>query len=214
MSILSKTILYYSGNFKPLEFEKKIQGIILHNCNNIPIVSVTQKPTDFGTNICVGEHGRSYLNVFRQMFIGAQTIKTEYIIFAEDDCLYPPEYFTFEPLGENFYRYDNVYILFRRSGYYKSPYACVQIVKTDYVIKVLEEGLKPHPEWVDNIRYRMFIPEIDVPTNVTYFTGPPVVILKPDGNISKGGSYVRGTKERSLLPWGDAWRVRRWYMGR
>jgi hypothetical protein len=210
---MTKTILYYSGNFKPPDFEKKIQDIILQNCNDIPIVSVTQKPTKFGTNICVGERGKSYLNVFRQMLIGAKEVKTEYIIFAEDDCLYPSEYFAFDPQGEDFYRYNNVYILFRKSGYYKSPYACVQIVKTKYVINVLEEGLLSHPEWVDNIRYKMFIPKIDVPTNVTYFTGPPVIILKPDGNISKGGSFVRGTKERHLDPWGYATRIRDWYMG-
>lgn len=104
----TKTILYYTGNRKHPEFEARVRDTLVKNNPGLPIVSVSQKPLNLGKNICVGDVGASYLNVYRQMFIGAQAVDTEYIVFAEDDFLYPPEYFAFEPQGGDFYRYDNV----------------------------------------------------------------------------------------------------------
>jgi len=106
-----KTIVYYTSNSEKPEFEKKIQEHLLSVCGDIPIVSVSQKRMDFGLNICIGEVGQSYETEFRQIKLGAMAAKTEYIIFAEADFLYPKEHFEFEPTGDSVYRNENVWVI-------------------------------------------------------------------------------------------------------
>jgi hypothetical protein len=45
------------------------------------------------TNIVVGDIGRSHLNIYRQMLVGAKAAKTKYVALAEDDILYSYEHF-------------------------------------------------------------------------------------------------------------------------
>ena len=66
-----------------------------------PIISVSQKPIDFGTNICVGQIGKSCYNFFKQMLTGAKLVKTDYIVHIDDDTLYVPEHFTHRPPNLN-----------------------------------------------------------------------------------------------------------------
>ena len=91
------TILYYTANVEDELFERKIRKNILKNKGDLPIISVSQKPIDFGDNICVGEHEPCYLNLFRQIQIGLEKVRTTFIITTEADFLYPPDYFTFVP---------------------------------------------------------------------------------------------------------------------
>lgn len=142
------TILYYSSNRERPEFESKILRNILDNSGGLPIVSVSQKPINLGQNICVGEHGNSYINEYRQILIGLKEIKTEYFISCEADFLYPKDYFEFVPTGENIYRSDNVWIVF--DTYRKKPYSeGAQIAKTSFMIKFIEHYLEELPEWFD-----------------------------------------------------------------
>ena len=64
------TILYYTTNMEDPAFEEKVRQNILIHCGYMPIVSVSHKPIDFGTNICVGDVGASGFNMFRQVQIG------------------------------------------------------------------------------------------------------------------------------------------------
>ena len=111
---------------------------------NLPIISVSQKPMDLGQNICVGDIGLSYLSEYKQILAGAKIATTDYIITAESDYLYAPEYFQLEPKGENIYRYDNIWImqLLRRNGNFHRKLKRsegAQVVKRDYFIKILEK---------------------------------------------------------------------------
>jgi hypothetical protein len=56
----NKTIIFYTGNTEKESFEKKVRDNILKVSNGIPIISVSQKPIYFGTNICVGIIGKNY----------------------------------------------------------------------------------------------------------------------------------------------------------
>jgi len=148
----NKTILYYTSNQEKPEFEEWMRKLIFENSGGLPIVSVSQKPIDFGKNICVGEVGCSSFNMWRQILIGLKEIKTEYVIFTEADCLYPPEYFEFDPPGGNFYRYDNIWIVFYRGiprAYRKHWSNAAQIGRTDYLRKALEEYFEGQPQWAD-----------------------------------------------------------------
>lgn len=66
---------------------------MLKVAGDYPIISVSQKPMDFGKNICVGEIGKSVRNLYKQILIGAKAADTEYVAMAEDDCLYTREHF-------------------------------------------------------------------------------------------------------------------------
>ncbi len=151
-SLGSKTILYYTSNHEKPEFEQKIIADLLSKTGDIPIISVSQKPMNLGQNICVGEVGQSYVNEWRQILIGAKAAKTKYLVMAESDFLYTPEYFQFSPKDENIYRYDNVWIMaigkfkqFHRKYYSEGA----QIVKRKYLIDLLEKYLEQFPAWYD-----------------------------------------------------------------
>lgn len=91
---MNKTIIYYTSNREYQSFERSIQQTIIENSNGIPIISVSQKPIDFGENICIGDIGTSELNILRQIRIGAVCAKTDFVIPCESDILYPPDFFS------------------------------------------------------------------------------------------------------------------------
>ena len=83
------SIIYYTPNLKNEKFAERIREKLLETIGDTPLISVSQKPLKFGQNICVGEIGRSYRNVFKQMLAGVKEAKTDYVGMAEDDTLYP-----------------------------------------------------------------------------------------------------------------------------
>ena len=60
------TVIYYTDNSIDEKLMKFCQKNILEAAQGKPIISVSQKPIDFGENICVGEIGRSHLNLYKQ----------------------------------------------------------------------------------------------------------------------------------------------------
>lgn len=92
------TVLYYTANKINKDFAKKIKNYIKSNANGIPIISISQKPIDdMGHNLCIGDIGQSYRNVYKQILIGAKKAETKYIICCEDDILYTSDYFNYRP---------------------------------------------------------------------------------------------------------------------
>lgn len=87
------TVIYYTSNREEKEFENKVKAKLLEVIGKLPLISVSQKPIDFRKNICVGDVGVCDANLFRQIQIGCEAANTPFVISAETDCLYPPEYF-------------------------------------------------------------------------------------------------------------------------
>lgn len=76
------------------------------------IVSVSQKPLNFGDNVCVGDIGRSALSIDKQIRAGLEQVTTPFVAIAEHDCLYHYSHFNFEPPDrENFWYNDNCYLV-------------------------------------------------------------------------------------------------------
>ena len=148
---MDATIIYYTSNKESPEFEEKIRDNILKVSGGLPIISISQKPIDFGKNICVGDVGASGFNMFRQVLIACKEAKTKYIISAEADCLYPPEYFQFTPEREDIcYRNSNTYLLgLRRDYFYKKNEGgtWAQVIGREFYIKRLEYLFEGAPEW-------------------------------------------------------------------
>ena len=85
---------------------------ILESIGDIPLISVSHKPIDFGVNICVGPMERNSLTINKQMMKALETVKTKYIAIAEHDCLYTPEHFAFIPPDDNVSYYnENVWLM-------------------------------------------------------------------------------------------------------
>lgn len=146
---MTVAVIYYTSNREDPKFEKRIQQNIL-SVTDLPIVSVSQKPIDFGKNICVGDVGASGFNCFRQIQIACQNTDADFVISAEADCLYPPEYFKFRPETTQCWRNSNLYVMGdHRSYYWRKPEGAThaQIVGRKYYLDRLSELFDDAPEW-------------------------------------------------------------------
>jgi len=145
------TILFYTSNKEGELFEGRIKDNILANSGGLPIVSVSQKPIDFGENIVVGDVGVSGFNMFRQILLGLERVKTPFVISAEADCLYPPDYFSFVPEKLDVcYRNSNVYVMGQRRNYfYHKPEGAThaQIIGTEFYRDLLTKLFEGAPTW-------------------------------------------------------------------
>lgn len=86
------TLIHYTSNYldehNPV-FAAIVRNQIVKSADEYPIISVSQKPMNFGNvNICVGDIGRSHLNIYKAILIGAKAAQTEFVGCAEDDVLY------------------------------------------------------------------------------------------------------------------------------
>lgn len=181
------TVLYYTSNREVPEFEERIRANILMACGGLPIVSVSQKPIDFGNNICVGDVGTSGFNMFRQCLIGLKAIKTKFTVMAESDCLYPPDYFRFiPPRSDKCYRNSNLYVMPQhRAFFWHKPEGAThaQVIGRDFYLERLAYLFQGAPEW--SVEERNFprerLRKVDVfePDQIEYYDSPnPVVQIK------------------------------------
>jgi hypothetical protein len=100
-----KSILYYTDNQCRADIADACIKQIEASRNGHLVVSVSQRPVDFGTNI-VMDIGSSQLSMFRQILEGLRAIETDIIFFAEHDCLYPPGHFDFMPPEKDVYYFN------------------------------------------------------------------------------------------------------------
>jgi hypothetical protein len=108
---MDKTIIYLTDNTLDEAIADKVRKHLLKT-TDLPIVSVSQKPIDFGTNVCLGEIGRSWLSLYKQLLAGAERATTKYVSIAEHDCLYTKEHFDWTPpRDDTFYYNENVYLV-------------------------------------------------------------------------------------------------------
>jgi SAM-dependent methyltransferase len=103
---MDTSLVYYTDNqLEPFLFAK-CQEKLLEAAQGKRIISVSQKPLDFGDNICVGDIGRSHESLFTQALTGAKAATTKYVALAEHDCLYSPEHFNWVPPTDDLFYYN------------------------------------------------------------------------------------------------------------
>lgn len=147
---MDATIIYYTSNRERDDFEERIKTKLLENCGDLPIISISHKPIDLGKNICVGDVGVSGFNMFRQVQIACEHATTKFVISAEADCLYPPDYFSFLPERDDIcYRDSNLYVLRYKYKYFgkKTGATHAQIVGREYYLKILNELFRDEDDW-------------------------------------------------------------------
>lgn len=217
MENINATIIYYSSNREDPEFEKRIQKTLLENSGGLPIISVTQKPINLGKNICVGDVGVSGFNMFRQVLMACEMATTEFVISAEADCLYPPDYFTFRPSRNDIcYRDSNLYVMPDKRSFFfhkKEGATHAQIVGREFYIKKLKELFKDAPEW--NAEEKNFPKERhlkeDIFGIIRYYKTDPVIQIK----THKGMRYYTHSDRTpiySLPYWGEGQILRKKYL--
>lgn len=216
---MTKAIVYCSSNREDEGFEQRVRDNILATCGNIPIISVTQKPINFGTNICVGDDiGVSGFNFFRQVQIGLQNTDADLIISAESDCLYPPAYFQYTPRRDNIcYRTHNLYVMPDKRSFYfhkKEGATHAQVVGRKFYLERLTKLFEGAPQW--SAEEKNFPRErglgVDIFDTVAYYDlESPVVQIK----THRGMRYYTHSDRTPIynLPyWGDGTDFRSKYL--
>ena len=204
------TIVYYTANHETPIFEKYLTSILMSMTNDIPIISVSQKPITIGKNICVGDVGISIHNAFRQLQIGVQEATSKFIIVAESDYLYSPEYFKYIPLQEDvFYTPQPIYFLSlqnnRSRTYRLKPWGCdgATIVGRDFLLKRLESIFLGKQVWDSLSKEILAIFRRNELKRINFDTIIPTVMLKTNAAMSRKDTHS-SIKLTTLPYWGDA----------
>jgi len=105
--MMNKGIVYYTDsqlNDKyAIPVRKQLDKV------NLPIVSVSLQPLDWGDNIYL-DLERGYLTMFKQILAGLKKTNSDVVFFAEHDILYHPSHFDFIPeRDDTFYYNQNVW---------------------------------------------------------------------------------------------------------
>lgn len=211
------TIVYYSSNRESPSLEKRAIQTILENCGNLPIISVTQKPMDFGKNICVGEQPACYSNAFKQLAIGLEEAKTTFALAGEADCFYPPEYFRFEPpVEDKVYRYDNIYVYYPDKGKYgrfwkKLLCEGAQICGIKYWLENIDRVFarvkksRKEPSW-EPVNHKKMGLIFGTRTEFSWTSENPVVSVKTRRGVNYGCGFFPGSYWQ-IPYWGTAQEV-------
>lgn len=218
MSPTDATIIYYTSNHEDPAFEGRVRENLLKVCGNLPIISVSQKPIDLGVNICVSDVGASGFNMFRQVEIACKKAKTRFVISAEADCLYPPDYFQFTPPRDDIaYRDSNLYVMpdARDYFFYKKEGAThAQIVGRQFYLLTLEKLFKGAAQW--SVEEKNFpkerIGRSDLFNEIAYWrTKNPVFQIK----THRGMRYYTHSDRTPILSipyWGSGKVAREYYL--
>jgi len=214
----SVAIIYYSSNREHPDFEARVVENLLKASQGLPIVSVTHKPMDLGKNICVGDVGTSGFNMFRQVQIACQETNADFVISAESDCLYPPDYFHFIPeRRDKCYRNSNLYVMPDQRDYFffkEEGATHAQIVGRKYYLETLNKLFEGAPMW--NTEEKNFPKErfrkSDVFDEILYWkTNYPVFQIKTHRGM-RYYTHSDRTPIPSLPYWGDGTKVRAYYL--
>lgn len=95
------TVLYYTANSLKEPFATKVRDILWKAKGEHSLISISQKPMDYGENIVVN-FPRAYISIYKQILVGAKAAKTKFVAMAEDDCLYSKEHFDLRPKVDEF----------------------------------------------------------------------------------------------------------------
>ena len=208
----SVTVLYYTANKEKPGFEEKIIANLKKQAGSLPIVSVSQKPLDLGHNICVGPQHPCYFNEFRQIRIGLDEVKTPFVLSAESDFLYPPEYFHLDPfIKRPTYRYKNVWVLNQTDSLFRFKRVSdgAQMVRVDVWKQSIDKSLAGQPEWVTSETDKGIARvQPDARSSWAWF-GNPAITFKTQENIHQKTQLVRGfPPSGKLLYWGTVQKVK------
>jgi len=201
------TAIHYTANQKPASFVAKMQTALRASLRGVPVVSVSHRPMDFGTNICVGDVGLSIHNVWRQLQIGAQHATTRFVCSAEDDTLYPPDYFTFRPpRDDTFYLAEPAYHLFSQKNrihffaYNRRGDEGAMMVNREFLIARIDQLLAGLPTWSPPVKPLHLFKGC---REERFELATPILEFRNDFDLHRRCKHDRSHRVRVLAPFGD-----------
>jgi len=208
------TVVYYTSNREDPRFEGRIQRSLLHNTRGLPLISVSQKPMNFGNNICVGNVGVTGHNALRQMQIGAMEADTKFVCTAESDFIHPREFFKFRPESDDiFCMAMPLYVLFTTPGkgfkFCPKPHGSegAMIVGREFLIEKMNEMFNGRDKWIkqDIARRRGSLKYLYTHGKSMEFQLPiPVITFKTPNNMHRRTPHSDKQGVRELPYWGKA----------
>jgi len=107
---VDKAILYYTGNRHPPEIEQACRDQLDLARGDIPVWCVSRLRTDYGDHQIIIPGSPGPLQIHRQILAGLYEIRCDVVFLAENDVLYHPSHFAFEPgRPDRFYYNTNVW---------------------------------------------------------------------------------------------------------
>ena len=223
------TAIYYTANVISDHFAKNTQKQLLEATRDLPLISVSKKPMDFGRNICVGDTPRSHINTYRQALIGAKAAATKYIALCEDDILYSPEHFKHRSSPGKFaYNFGawNIFTwqkppMFTHKGTVRRNFNSL-ICERQLFIEAMEERFARWPDdekinialWAEPGKYESQL-GVTVRETEVFYTNPPNIIFSHETALSfeNLGTRKRPGEFRAIeIPyWGTAQKVMKAY---
>lgn len=221
------TAIFYTANNIPHIFGEKVKDELVKSLNGLPLISVSQKPMDFGKNICVGDIGRTHINIYRQALIGAKEAKTKYIALVEDDILYSPEHFTYIPTKGKFAYNMSVWSIYTWKdsvfSYKDRRNLHALICERDLFIETMEERFKRHPVdekvnlglWAEPGKYERQL-DVTVRESEMFYTDIPNIAFSHPTALSYlnlGERKRLGNLKVTALPyWGTIEEIKKLYV--
>lgn len=99
----TKGIIYYTDNRLGEPIFSLVQKFI--SKANLPIVSVSLKPIDFGRNFVLNL-SPGFITMTMQITKALEEQNTDYVFFCEHDVLYPLSHFDFTPKSDDIFYYN------------------------------------------------------------------------------------------------------------
>lgn len=227
-AIAERAFLYYTAGVIHDAFAEEIRDSIaaLAIETNSLLVSVSQKPIDFGLNIVTDLKGWSAWLCYWQIYQGAKGIQRlgiPWVCCCEDDSIYTKEHLSWTPPSPDRFWYNrNRWILEQSGGRALYRYRpnrismCSCIASTDLMVETLRARFEKFPTpvlerydprlrgWGEPGRYEWYLKLPKV--GMDYFeTEHPILTI----NHKKGLGGLRKSKIKdiivnSLAPWGEA----------
>lgn len=220
------TVIYYTANRLPERFASAVRQQLLTAIGDLPLISVSKKPLDFGQNICDSDTQSSVISIYKAVLAGAKAAKTKYIALAEDDTLYPPEHFYSYLPPEDTFAYNltrwNIFtwsqppffsIKFRRI-------LATLISPRELLIEAIEERFAKYPDltklpekWMGEPGRQEYEAQLGVTLRKVkdFYTFTPLVVFSHPEAL---GFAVQGTRKRANMIraleipyWGTAQKV-------
>ena len=143
------TVIFITASEIRERFAEYQRRVLREAAKGYPIISVSRKPLDFGTNI-LDDGERNVSNIYRQMLRAAKIATTEYVATAEDDCLYHGSHFSFaRPKPDEFLYNQNRFALFTWGdpmySWRNRKSNCSLIAPRKLLIEALEERFAKWP---------------------------------------------------------------------
>lgn len=167
----NRCIIYYTDS----KLEDSLANAARKNLDTaagpIPIISVSQKPLNFGKNICVGDKPKTPQSMYEQILAGVEAAPQDSVIYlCEHDVFYHPSHFAKLPKDKKaFYFNQNRYHwfvgddAFYPSGKHDKAFSQA-VVHRDYLLSHVKGRLA---NWIPRLKVRRYSwkserPNVDV----------------------------------------------------